>query len=71
MDPYNVDHIEIIGVDPSDIDNIEIPGVDVDILEPQVIEIVDPNIPPTDPVPIETSPVHQVAAAVEPILAIQ
>ena len=48
VDPFDVDHVEIPGVDPSDFENIEIPGVDVDIKEPQVIEIVDPNIPPTN-----------------------
>ena len=65
----DVDYIEILGVDASDIDvdNIYIPGVDMDIQEPQVIEIVDPVIPPTDPVPIEPELVHQVAAAIEPI----
>ena len=47
VDPSDVDHIEIPGVDASDIDvdNIEIPGVNGDIHEPQVIDIVDPNIP--------------------------
>ena len=73
VDPSDVDHIEISGVDASDIDvkNIKIPGVDVDIQEPQVIEIVDPDIPPTYPAPIEPAPVHQVAAALEPMKAIQ
>ena len=54
VDTSNADHIEIPGVDASDIDveNIEIPGVDVDIQEPQVIDIIDPKIPPTDPYPI-------------------
>ena len=52
MDPSNINHIEITGVDLSDVDNIEIPGVDVDILEPQVIDIFNPIIPPTNPVPI-------------------
>ena len=52
VDPSDVDHIDIPGVDPLDVDNIEIPGVDVDIQEPQVIDIVDPNISPTGPVPI-------------------
>ena len=55
----------------SDVDNIEIPGVDVDIQEPQVIEIVDTDIPPTDPASIYLAPVHQEDAAVEPIPAIQ
>ena len=49
----------------------EIPGVDVDIQEPQVIEIIDPNIPPTNPDPIETATVHQTDASVEPISSIQ
>ena len=71
VDPSGVDHIETPELDPSDIDNIEIPGVDVDIQEPQVIDIVDPGIPPTDPAPIEPAPVHQVAVSVEPMLAIQ
>ena len=35
------------------------------------IEIVDPDIPPTDPAPIEPAPVFQVAAAVDPMPAIQ
>ena len=41
----DADHIEIPGMDASDIDvgNIEIPEVDVDIQEPQVIEIIDPD----------------------------
>ena len=54
VDTSNAKHIKIPGVDESDIDvkNIEIPGVDVDIQEPQVIEIIDPKIPPTDPAPI-------------------
>ena len=71
MYPSDVDHIEILGVYPSDIDNIEIPGVDVEIQEAQVIEIVDSDIPLTDPVSIEPAPVHQVAAAVEPMPTIQ
>ena len=54
-----------------DVDNIKIPGVDVDIQYPQVIEILDPNIPPTDPAPIEPATVHQADAAVEPMPAIQ
>ena len=41
-----------------DVDNIDIPGVDVDIQEPQVIDIIDPNIPPTDPDPIEPARLH-------------
>ena len=45
--------------------------MDVDIQEPQVIEIVDPNITPTDPAPIEPAPVYQVDAALEPMPAIQ
>ena len=53
-----------------DIDNINILGVDVDIQEPQVIEIINPGIPPTKPAPIEPAPLHQVAAAVEPMPAI-
>ena len=48
VDPSDVDYIDIPGVDSSDVDNIEIPGVDVDIQEPQVIDIVIPDIPPTD-----------------------
>ena len=54
-----------------DVDNIEIPGVDVDIQEPQVIDIVDPGIPPTDPAPIEPAPLHQLTVVVEPIPAMQ
>ena len=47
-------------MDASDIevDNIKIPGVDVDIQEQQVIEIIDTDIPPTDPAPIEPATVH-------------
>ena len=71
VDPSGVEHIGIPGVDPSDVHNIEIPGVDVDIQEPQIIEIVNTDIPPTDPAPIEPARVHQVAAAVEPIPTIQ
>ena len=54
VDTSNTNHIEISGVDASDIDveNIEIPGVDVDIQEPQVIEMIDPEIPPNNPDPI-------------------
>ena len=69
--PSNVDRIDIPGVGTSDVDNIEIPGVDVDIQEPQFIEIVDPDIPPTNPAPIEPAPVKQVAVSVEPVLSIQ
>ena len=67
VDTSNADHIEIPGVDASgiDVDNIEIPGVDVDIKEPQVIDIIDPDIQPTDPDPIEPETVHQTYAAVE------
>ena len=71
MNPYNVDHIEIPGVDTSDVDNIEIPGVDVKIQEPHVIEIVDPNIPPTNPAPIEPERVHQADASPETMPDIQ
>ena len=48
VETSNADHIEIPGVYASDIDvdNIDIPGVDVDIQEPQVIEIIDPDTPP-------------------------
>ena len=53
-----------------DIENIEIPGLDVDIQEPQVIEVIDPNIPPTDPDPIEPARVHQADASEEPMPAI-
>ena len=54
VDTYNADYIEIPGMDASDIDvdNIEIPRVGVDIQEPQVIEIIDPDISPTNPDPI-------------------
>ena len=53
-------------MDASDIDveNIDIPGVNVDIQEPQVIEIIDTKIPPTDPDPIESATVHQADAVV-------
>ena len=56
-------------MDASDIDieNIDIPGVNVDIQEPQVIEVIDLVIPPTDPDPIEPATVHQAYAAVEPM----
>ena len=73
VDPYDADHIDIPGVDASDIgvDNIDIPGVDVDIQDPQVIEIIDPNIPPTDPAHIESETVHQADSAVDPMPFIQ
>ena len=73
VDPFDVDRIQIPGVDTSDIDvdNIEIPGVDVDIQETQVIEIIDPNIPPTDPAHIESETVHQADSAVYPMPFIQ
>ena len=72
VDTSNANHVEIPGVDASDIDvdNIEIPGVDFDIQEPQVIDIIDTNIPPTDPDPIQPATVHQADAAVEPMTAI-
>ena len=53
-----------------DVDNIEIPEVDVDIQEPQVIEIIYPNIPKTNPEPIEPATVHQADAALELMLSI-
>ena len=71
VDPSDVDHIKIPGVDPLDVDHIKIPGVDVDIQEPQVIEIVDPKIPQTNPASVELAPVHQVATEVDPMPAIQ
>ena len=73
VDLSDVDHIEIPGVDASDIDldNIDIPGVYVDIQETRVIDIIDLEIPLTDPAPIEPAPVHQVAATVEPMTSIQ
>ena len=43
----------------------------MDIKEAQVIQIVDPDIPPTNPASIEPTPMHQVAAAVEPMSDIQ
>ena len=43
----------------------------MDIQEPHVIEIIDPNIPPTKPDPIEPATAHQADAAVEPVPAIQ
>ena len=72
VDTSNANHIEIPGVDASaiDVDNIEIPGVDVNIQEPQVIEIIDPCIPPTDPDPIKPATVHQADTAVESMPAI-
>ena len=71
MDPSDFEHIEIPGVYPSDVTNIDIPGVDVDIQGLQVIEIVDPKIPPTDPAPIEPALVNQVSVAVEPMSDMQ
>ena len=73
VDTSNAKHINIPGVDASAIavENIKTPGVDAEIQDPQVIEIVDPDIPSTDPSPIEPAPVHQVAAAVEPMPYIQ
>ena len=67
VDTSKSDHIKIPGVYASDIDidNIEIPGVDVDIQEPQVIDMIDPYIPPTDPDPIEPATVHQADTSVE------
>ena len=69
VDTYNANHIEIPGVHASDIDvdNIEIPGVDVDIQEPQVIDMIDPYIPPTNPDSIEPATMHQDDAVVKPI----
>ena len=54
VEPSDAEHINIPGVDASyiDVDNIKILGVDVDIQEPQVIEIIDPNIPLTNTAPI-------------------
>ena len=43
----------------------------MDIKEPQVIEIFDTDITPTDPAPIESAPVHHFDAEVEPMPAIQ
>ena len=71
VNPSDVHHIEILVVDSLDVYNIEIPGVDVDIQEPQFIDIVDIDIPPTNPESIEVSQVHQVAVEVEPVPAIQ
>ena len=53
VDLFDANQIKIPGVDASDIDvdNIDIPGVDVDIQDPQVIEIIDPDIPPTKQAP--------------------
>ena len=67
MEPSDANHIEIPGVDASDIDvdNIDTPGVDVDIQDPQVIEIIDPNIPLTKPAAIEPSTVNQTDTTVE------
>ena len=42
----------------------------MDIQEPQVIEILDPEIPPNDPDPIKPATLHQADAAVDPMLAI-
>ena len=64
VDASDVDHIDIAGVDPSEVENIEIPGGDVYIQEPQLIEIIDPDIPPTDPSPIEPAAVNQVTVTV-------
>ena len=73
VDPYDANHIDIPGVDASEIyvDNIEIPVVDVDIQDPQVIKIIDSDIPPTNPEPIEPATVQQAYAAVELMPAIQ
>ena len=73
VDTSNANHIYIPGVGASDINikNIEIPGVDVDIQEPLVIDIIDPNIPPTDPYPIEPARLHQADASVVSMPAIQ
>ena len=73
VDTSNDDHIEIPVVDSSyiDVENIEIPGVDAEIQEPQVIEIIDPGIPLTNPDPIEPETVHRADAEVEPMPAIQ
>ena len=43
----------------------------MDIQEPQVIEIIDPDIPLTDPDPIEPETLHQADASVELMPAIQ
>ena len=73
VDPSDADHIEIPGVDASyiAIDNIKILGVDVDIQDTQVIEIIDPDIPPNKPAPIEPATVHQADVSVDPMPAIQ
>ena len=73
VDPSDANHIKIPGMDASDIDvvNIEIPGVDVYIQDQQVIEIIDPDIPPTDPAPIKPATVYQKDAALELMPAIQ
>ena len=72
VDTSKAENIEIPGVDASEIevDNIEIPGVDMEIQEPQVIVIIDPDIPPTAPDPIEPETVHQADAVVKPMPAI-
>ena len=43
----------------------------MNIQEPQVIDIIDPDIPLTDPDPIEPARVHHADASVEPMPAIQ
>ena len=43
----------------------------MDIQEPQVIEIIDTNIPPNESDHVEPATVHQEDAAVEPIRSIQ
>ena len=43
----------------------------MDIQEPQVIEIIDRKIPPTNPDPLELTTVHQADASVELMPAIQ
>ena len=45
--------------------------MDVVIQDPQVIEINDPNIPLTDPDPIEPSTVNQTDTSVKPMPAMQ
>ena len=73
VEPSEANHIDITGVDASyiDVDNIDIPGLDVDIQDTQVINIIDPNIPPTKPAPIEPATLHQSNMAVETMPAIQ
>ena len=73
VDPSEADHIKISGVDASYIavENIKIPGVDVHIQDPQVLETIDPNIPPTNPAPIEPATVHLLDAAVDPMPTVQ